>query len=148
MGFQRNANQYIYSSEVMKRLLYSILIMLSVSASCGRKDKAANVDTPDEAAVHYVQCIASGRYDEYIKGMVSCDSATEQYRQLQKILLKQMVAEKKKELDTLRSVVCVRTETFSDKNVVNAFVKLTYTNDSIETMMIPLIWNDHRWRIR
>jgi hypothetical protein len=148
MGFQRYANQHLYSPEVMRFLLCSLFVVLLTLTSCARKDKAVNVDEPGDAAVHYVQSVATGNYDEYIKGMVSCDSATDEYRQFQKTLLKQMVSEKKKDFDTLKSVVCVRTQTFSDKNVVNAFVKLTYSNDSVETMMIPLIWNDHRWRIR
>ena len=148
MGFQRNAYQYIYSPEVMRRLLLCFIIMLLAFDSCSKKDKVADSDNPGDAAVHYVQCMAAGQFEEYIKGMVSCDNATERYRRFQKTLFKQLVAEKLKDLDTLKSVVCVRTQTFSNKDIVNVFVKITYTNDRVETMMVPLVWNANRWRIR
>lgn len=148
MGLQWYTSQHLHPSEMMKRLVLCLSILLLVAASCGKNDRAADREKPGEAAVHYVRNLSDGHYDEVVASMISCDSATEQYRQYIKVLYKQMVAKKKDDNGGLKSVVCVRTEDGPSAGAVNVFLKLTYDNDSIEDIILPLVWNNKKWRLR
>lgn len=148
MGFQRNTDQHFYSPKIMKRLVLCFSVVALLLASCGSKDRAADREKPEEAAVHYVQSLADGHYDEIVSAMISCDSTTEQYNRQIKTLYKQMAARKRADNGELKTVVCVRTEKGPLDGSVNAYLKLTYSNDSIEDIILPLFWNSGRWRLR
>lgn len=148
MGLQRNTNQYLYSSKVMRHYIFCISLAALLIVSCGKKDRASDREKPEEAAVHYVQTLADGHYDEIVSAMISSDSATEQYKGQIKTLYKQMVAQKKAAGGELKSVVCVRTEKGPLDGSTNAYLKLTYSNDSIEDVILPLFWHNNKWRLR
>jgi hypothetical protein len=131
----------------MRKIGLFILALLFVTASCHRS-KVAEREQPDAAAIHYVQCMADEKYDEFISGMISCDSASTAYKKNMTILFKQMVAAKKEEQGGLKSVSCVRTELTENGKYANTFLKVTYSNDSSEIMLLPLIWQDEKWRMR
>jgi len=147
VGFLRFSNACVYPSKVMKLFFSCFLILLIGAMSCQRS-RVSQREKPDAAAIHYVQCMADEKYDEFLSGMVSCDSASDAYKKNMKVLFKQMVATKKEEQGRLKSVSCVRTELTKNGKCANTFLKITYTNDSTEIMIFPLIWQNEKWRMR
>lgn len=148
MGFLWYADTCVHSSKVMKRFLPFFLILLLIGAMSCQRSKVAQREQPGAAAIHYVQCMADEKYDEFLSGMASCDSASDPYKKNMIILFKQMVAAKKEEQGGLKSVNCVRTELTKNGKCANTFLKITYTNDSTEIMILPLIWQNEKWRMR
>lgn len=123
------------------------LLLLFCIVSCGNGETSSKVD-PGGAAVHYIRSLADGRYDEYIHAMVSCDSASDAYKKQMLVLHKQMVTTQKTECGSLETVQCVRSELGREGKTANVFLQLTYSNGMKEDIMLPLVWNNEKWRIR
>ncbi len=122
-------------------LLFSFLCFISGCRDV--KGEAA------EAAVHYARCLAEGNYDEYIKGMLSCDHASDQYVHNTRVLLEQMMDEKKAEGQTVvEEIVCGGVELQKDNHQVLAYLKFTFQDKSTETILMPLVRVDGKWRLR
>ena len=131
----------------MKKIfLFSIILVGSLLCSCHHKVDES--DKPGDVAIHYVQTLADGKYDEWVAGMSSCDSASDAYRKQMLVLCKQLVADKKQKNEKLKSVVCTHVDMDPNGKYANTYLRLTYTNDSVETILFPLIWKDQKWRIR
>ena len=131
----------------MKSLLYIFVLICLVS--CSKSNKAvSSKDKPEEAAVYYAKCIMEEKYDEYIQSMSSCDSASEEYKSKMKVLVKQMVRTNKAEKDSCVSIECTRAEIKYDGNYANTFLTLRFSDNSAETILLPLIWDKDRWRLR
>lgn len=135
----------------MRLLVYYVQILLIVSCvaqfltGCSEKR-----DDPTKLAIYYVKCVAKGDFDKYIYGMQSCDNATDDYKQNIRTLLSQMIADKKSEgFSELKNIVCERIEGNKDvDDEIMVYLKLTYQNDSTENILIPMLWNDGKWRLR
>ena len=130
------------------RSLLTFLCLLCVVGigigSCSDKD----LKDPSKAAVKYMQYLVDGKYDEYISEMVSCDSASAAYKQNMKVMLKQMVVSKFQGEGAVKEIHYVRQQGGNDEQAVMVFLQLTYANGSTESMMLPLLWADGRWRLR
>lgn len=147
MGFQGNTHQNTYQSEIMKSIVGIIVVLLLLS--CGKSNKAvSDRDKPEDAAVYYMQCIVDENYDEYINAMISCDSASADYKDKMRILVKQMVRTKKAEMDSCKKIECLKADVKYDGNYANTFMRMTYANDSTEIVILPLVWDNDRWRLR
>jgi len=133
----------------MMRVVANILIVLFVLLSCAKTNKAVSVkERPGDAAIYYMRCIMQENYDEYIRAMISCDSASVDYKDKMRILVKQMVRTKKLEMDSCKQIECLKADVKYNGDYANTFLRLTYANDSTETIILPLIWKDDRWRLR
>lgn len=130
----------------MKLFVFLSALSVLLMPSCGSRDASLPSD-PGGAAIHYVRCLADGRYDEYIRGMASCDSATEAYKKQMLVLYKQMVVAKKKEFGSLKSLRHLRSDISGD-SLALVYLQLVYANDSTEDVMLPLMCIDGQWRMR
>ena len=115
---------------------------------CGHKKAGAEREHPEDAAVAYIQNMADEKYDECIKYMISCDSASDAYKAKMKVLLKQFVRRKKENGAGLKNVECIHTDISTNGCSADTYMRLTYTNDSVETMVLPLVWQGKSWRLR
>ncbi len=132
----------------MKIIVYIAIVFLCL-ASCVKSNKEISAkDKPERAAIYYTKCIVEENYDEYVKAMVSCDSASDEYKNKMMWMAKQMVRAKKAEMDSCKNIECIKTEIKYDGNYANTFIRLTYSNDSSETILLPLIWYEDKWRLR
>lgn len=131
----------------MKNILW-ILLFLPILLNGCKHSTVSSKDKPDQAAIHYIQCIADEKFDECINGMASCDSASDSYKAKMKILYKQFIRHKKKESGFLKKVECIHTDFAQNGNYADTYIRLTYKNDSVETIILPLIWKNKRWRMR
>ena len=137
MGLLWNANQHFYPSEMRLFSLFLCLACLLV-ASCGRHKPVSKHENPDKAAIHYMQLLVNEDYGAYVSGMLSCDSASEQYKRNMAVLLKQMTAELKQSGAKVKSVSCDSCE---------AYVAVSFADGKSETVVVPLIWSGKRWRL-
>lgn len=153
MGLCRNANPNIHPPKVEKRTMKKVLwicifLLTAFLGACKDGKKADDPAKPGDKAVFLVQCLADEKYDECIKAMVSCDSASDNYKDKQKIMLKQMVRDKKKDGASLKAVECLHSDVDQHGHFATNYLQLTYSNDSTETVIFPLIWQDNQWRMR
>ncbi len=126
-------------------IILSLLSLLAVSCGgCG----SSPVPDPGEAAVRYVHFLADGKYDDYIRAMVSCDSASAAYRNHMTVLHKQMVTAKKNEYGPMKSLRAIRSDIGNGGATAAVFLQIVYANDSTEDVMLPLVWHNDRWRLR
>ena len=63
-------------------------------------------------------------------------------------MLKQMVVSKFQGEGAVKEIHYVRQQGGNDEQAVMVFLQLTYANGSTESMMLPLLWADGRWRLR
>jgi len=130
------------------RALFCLFLLLCLF-SCGKSNKVlTSRDNPGDAAVYYARCIVEEKYDEYIQAMQSCDSASEDYKNKMKILVKQMVRQRRSQQDSCVEIECLHADIKYDGSYANTFLRLRYAGDSTETVMLPLVWSDGRWRLR
>ena len=146
MGLLRYAHQHFYPPE-MKSVVWLISLVLVVAASCGRHKQVSQHEKPDKAAVHYMKLLVNEDYEAYIKGMLSCDSASEQYKRNTLVLLKQMSAELKQSGVGIQSVSCDSSDVDDDGNHARAYVGVSFSDGNSETVVMPLIWAGKRWRM-
>ena len=131
----------------MKSVVWLISLVLVVAASCGRHKQVSQHEKPDKAAVHYMKLLVNEDYEAYIKGMLSCDSASEQYKRNTLVLLKQMSAELKQSGVGIQSVSCDSSDVDDDGNHARAYVGVSFSDGNSETVVMPLIWAGKRWRM-
>lgn len=131
----------------MKFFVFLSALSVLLMSSCGGRSSSSSAD-PGEAAIRYVRCLADGRYDEYIRGMVSCDSASDAYKKHMKVVYKQMVVAKKNEYGPLKSMRHLRSDISSGGLTATVFLQLVYANDSTEDVMLPMVSVDGQWRLR
>ena len=131
----------------MKFFFFLSALSVLLVSSCGGRGSSSSSD-PGEAAIRYVRCLADGRYGEFVRGMVSCDSASDAYKKHTIILYKQMVVAKKKEYGPLKSMRHIRSDISDGGLAATVFLQLVYANDSTEDMMLPMLCVDGQWRLR
>lgn len=123
----------------------TILLTCILAASCGDRE-LKEMQAPATAAVYYINLLSNERYARCVECMESCDSASADYRRSMEILLKQMMRAKTNANGRLRTVECIDTE--GDERQASAYLRLTYANDSVEIILLPMVWSDDRWRLR
>ena len=131
----------------MKPVVWIISLVLVMVASCGRHKQVSQHEKPDKAAVHYMKLLVNEDYEAYVKGMLSCDSASEQYKRNTLVLLKQMSAELKQSGVGIQSVSCDSSDVDDDGNHARAYVGVSFSDGNSETVVMPLIWAGKRWRM-
>lgn len=148
MGLLRDTCSSIYPTEInMKQfyLLLTLLLFLPLFLSCGgNKD----LKEPGRAAIYYINCLYDGHFEDYVAGMQSCDSASVDYRKNQITLLKQMTHEKCEELGKLKKATYLRSELNQNGQSAQVFLNLQFEKDTIETVLLPLILKDGKWRMQ
>ena len=113
-----------------------------------KRSASPQYDQATDVAVKYVNLMEQEKYDDLLKDIVSCDSASDVYRSNMRTFLKQFVRSKKKTHVGLKKVESLKTDIPQAANAVEVYLKLTYQNDSTELICFPMIWDKGRWRLR
>lgn len=132
----------------MKQLLYLILPCFLVACSQNQPGGAAKALPSGEEVVGYYNLYAQGDYAAYVAQMASCDGKPEDYRHQMELLLKQHAAQVKREKGGIKAVSFGRMEAHLDSTAVNAFLNVTYQDETTEEVMLPLVLVDNKWRVR
>ena len=122
-----------------------VILALWLSCSCGGTKSG---DTPGELARNFVQSMSEEKFDDCIKMMISCDSASTAYNDNMKILFKQKIAAKKQAGDSLKNVEILQTDGSREQGYANVFLRIVYADSTIENIVIPVVWSHDKWYIR
>lgn len=136
----------------MIRCLVFIFILCGALISCGdRKSQAyesAKEGLTDTMVVRMYKLAVEGHYEQYINAMASCKNATANYRKQIELSLKQHQAEIIKSKQGVAKVEFVRA-TFHDNNqMANAFLNVTYKDNTVEEVLFPLVKENGEWKIQ
>ena len=148
MELLRHTYQHLHSSKIMRPLFafFAGLLLLS----CGNKSNTSieNNGPKEEEILSLYKLYTSGNYNAYVDAMQSCDDKPETYRQEMKDALKQHARYIDEEHKGVKHVKLERTEVQDKGNMSNAFLNVSYGDGSTEEIMIQLVRNKDRWRIR
>ena len=132
---------------LLRTVLMAVLLSQFLLVSCG-KGKVSKADKPEQAAISYVNNLAAEHYDDCLSMMASLDNASDSYKATMKAMLKQMVREKKAGGFELKQAECLHVDLNGAATTAKVYLRLSYTNDSTETMLLPLIKDGRAWRLR
>lgn len=147
LGMTSVAGKRKATLNLLRTVLMAVLLSQFLLISCG-KGKAPKTDKPEQAAISYVNSLAAERYDDCLSMMASLDSASDTYKATMKAMLKQMVREKKADGFELKQAECLHVDLDSAATTAKVYLRLSYANDSTETMLLPLIKDGRAWRLR
>lgn len=130
----------------MKNVLFPILLAIFLFSSCNKEQ--AIQENAKKTAVQFVHDVEQEHWEACTQAIASCDQASEAYKQHMVTLYKQMVWAQKQNGLSLQNVECIHADFNKGNTYVDAYIQLTFSDKSQETILIPLIRTEKDWRIR
>ncbi|MEG1728867.1 MAG: hypothetical protein RR280_04915 [Bacteroidaceae bacterium] len=119
-----------------------VTLFISGLSSCGdRKNE------PGTAAITYYNYLIAGDYQQYVKGMLSCDSLPAEYRVRIETTIKQYLAREKQENGGLKTVELLNDSLSNDGASANVFLDVSFGNGMKEAICLPLVLDKGVWRM-
>ena len=127
------------------RSLPVILLFFAMLSGCSSP-------TPEElaswAAKGYYDHLLRGEYDLFLEGKDGSDSLSEAYREELKIVYKQFMDLQDKSHHGIREVRISNARTDTLQKYTNVFLVLCFGDSTNEEMVVPMVENDGRWRMK
>lgn len=138
----------------MKPYITIITLSLILSA-CGGKTKQEETAseappvliTKEEVGKIY-DLYVNGNYDAYVDEMLSCDNKPAAYRQQMATLFKQHAADQAKSDGKITAVEVTRIQSCNKGKAAEAYLNITYSERKTEEIMLQLVHDGWRWRLR
>lgn len=131
----------------MQKFWWLWVLWIGLMASCASsQDK--NADEPSVEEVERIYGLyLNGRYEEYVDEMLSCDSMPTAYRQ-QMADLHKMHARRQSEKNrsAVRATV-ERIETTTTGQQANVFLRVEYSDQSHDVVLLSMVRHNNRWRL-
>ena len=128
----------------MKSLLWVVSSLLVVAACSG--------PTPEElaslAAKGYYDHLIHGEYDEFLEGKSGVESLSDNYREQLLTTYRQFMAQQDLAHHGIREVRISRATTDSLQHYTNVFLVLCYGDSVNEEIVVPMVAQAGRWRMR
>lgn len=129
----------------MRKLAYILISVLTITA-CSKKG------SPEEEAVkaakEYYEYIIEGDYDKYIDAFCRYDSIEDDYREQLITGVKQFAISQKEERGGIRKVRAVKAERVEKHGYTNAFLVLCFGDSVNEEIVVPMVEQEGKWRIK
>lgn len=137
----------------MHRYLWLSLFLISFSLiACDAPIERKNFTETPPLEVEEVERIYGlylrGFYREYIDEMESCDNQPDYYRQQMVDLHKMHAYQQKEKYGGVKTVQIVRIEPTQNGSQANVFLRIDYNNQTHETLLLSMIYDGERWRLR
>lgn len=127
-------------------LFFSLLFGFgSCGKSSSESDSLAVVDT---LAPAYYRLLISGRYADYVNAMESVYDKPQFYRVSILLAVKQHMAAVKKEKGGIISVKFLRKEVYDEGNMVKAYLRIAFANNTEEEVVMPLVKDGENWKMQ
>ena len=126
----------------MKTRLFILCTFSLIAFSSCKKD---NLEEPAQAAENYFNYIIESDLEKYVAGMARYGSLPEPQRKETLDLVRQYVNREKNERGGMKSVTVVETSTEGD--TANVLLAVTYGNETVEEILLPLVKIDGIWRL-
>lgn len=130
----------------MRKLFYFICFALLLSSCSGKI--ISNSDDPSEAAAIYFNYFVKGKFDSYIQATASYDSIPASYKDRIKALLKQQRKDLKKTKNNIVSFEIEKVECNKDNTKATVFILLRLKSQKEQSIVISLIKQDEKWRLK
>ena len=128
----------------MKSLLW-VVVALLVIAACSSP-------TPEElaslAAKGYYDHLIHGEYDEFLEGKSGVESLSDNYREQLLTTYRQFMAQQDQSHHGIREVRISRATTDTLQHFTNVFLVLCYGDSVNEEIVVPMVAQAGRWRMR
>lgn len=128
----------------MKSLLWLVVALLVIAACSG--------PTPEElaslAAKGYYDHLIHGEYDEFLEGKSGVESLSDNYREQLLTTYRQFMAQQDQSHHGIREVRISRATTDTLQHFTNVFLVLCYGDSVNEEIVVPMVAQAGRWRMR
>jgi hypothetical protein len=128
----------------MKRLPGIVLFMLLLGACSG--------PTPEEmaslAAKGYYDHLLRGEYQQFLEGKSGADSLPDAYREQLLVGYKQFMALQQKNHRGIREVRISNAKTDSLEKYTSVFLVLCFGDSTNEEVVVPMVEQQGRWRMK
>lgn len=132
----------------MQKLWWFWALWIGLMASCASTQE----QQPDEPSVEEVERIyglyLNGRYEEYVDEMLSCDSMPTAYRQQMVYLHKQHACRQSENNRKAIRVTVERIETTTTRRQANVFLRVEYSDQSQDVVLLSMVRDGERWRLK
>lgn len=129
----------------------NLLLMMSCADSKLKEESVSDVPpyfvSADDVKQIYGFYVA-GDYASYIECMMQSAEMTPEYKAQMLVLLKQHAADQKKEAGDVKSVEVARLVPYNKWNGAEAYLNVTYEKGATEEVMLQLVYDGSRWRLR
>lgn len=128
----------------MKSLLGVVLALIAVAACSG--------PTPEElasmAAKGYYEHLIHGEYEQFLEGKNGAENLPDGYRNQLLTTYKQFMAQQNQAHHGIREVRISRAATDTLQHLTSVFLVLCYGDSVNEEIVVPMVEQAGRWRMR
>ena len=130
----------------MSKLPYkSILAFFLALSSCSSPTQE---QLAAMAAEGFYRHLMAGEYEQFLEGRVGADSLPDDYREQLLAGYKQFMAQQQRAHKGIRDVRFSSVTTDSLTGVVNVMLVLCFGDSINEEIVVPMVGNDGRWRMK
>ena len=108
--------------------------------------------TPEElaslAAEGYYRHLVAGEYEQFLQGRVGCDSLPEDYREQLLTGYKQFMAQQQTAHQGIQSVQASNASRDTTLQLMQVFLLLQYGDSTQEEIVVPMVEQEGRWRMK
>jgi len=114
--------------------------------SCGKEDDPGVIAAT--TAKGYYDLLVQEKYDEYVDGLYKPDSIPESYRKQLVDNAKMFIGQQKEEHGGISEVRIIDCKADTSRHIANAFLTLTFGDNSTEEVVVPMVEVNGRWLMR
>lgn len=130
----------------MNRLLFPLLLSFLLLSCHGSTGDDLSHESVRRAAQDYYMLLIQGHYEQFVSGMADTDSIPASYRSQLIDMVAQHVAEQEQKNGELLQVVATA-DSLRDSTAF-VFLDLHYADNLVEQIMVPMVFQRDRWRMR
>lgn len=131
----------------MRKFILPVAALLVLSACNGRK-----YDNEEQAvcaaAEEYYDYLINGKVDRYMAALHDVDSLPQEYRDQLRDMFLQYIGNEQQEHDGLKSAKATRCEFSADSLAANAFLDITFGDNTSEQIALPLVRVGKEWKLK
>lgn len=117
--------------------------------SCGSKSSGPTAaELAGQAAQVYYEQLLKGDYESFVDGRYQPNKMPKDYREQLITNAKMYIGQQKEEHKGIKSVTVTDARADSVKHVANAFLTLTFGDNSKEEIVVPMVEKNNVWYLR
>ena len=134
---------YIWHLRFILAFIPAFILALTLTACSKHKGEVAA-----ETAKAYYDQLIQGDYNAFVEGELKGDSVPTTYRKQLTLNAKMYMENQTRSHQGISSVEVVRGDYDSDAETANAFLNITYGDDTREEICVPMVEKDGTWYMR
>ena len=142
------------SSHVLARFrtVAATILLATALLCCTSKESATPLNDEARAGGVALKCYKAlyieNRAEQFLNGSLSYDSLSSEQRQQLLTFYNQHVAQVGREHGGVNSIDFLRAEPDTALNVMQVFLKMTFTDNTQEEIVVPMVLADGEWKMK